>query len=83
MMDRRAFLVAVILAGGCGPNESPERSAAPNQVTPMGADTPMPGSKQPSANAEPQARTKIVYRIGFLTQVSRATISLAAPISLL
>jgi putative ABC transport system substrate-binding protein len=38
----------------------------------MGGDTPMPGSKQPSANAEPQARTKIVYRIGFLTQVRQS-----------
>jgi putative ABC transport system substrate-binding protein len=57
-MDRRTFLVA-ILASGCGPTESPQRSAAAV-------------SKQSAANLEPKPGTQTASRIAFLTQVKHS-----------
>ena len=54
-MDRRAFLVVLGVACGCGPNEAPKKVADANHATPTGAETP--GGRQQSAPVE--ARTKI------------------------
>lgn len=62
-MDRRAFLVAVIFASGCGFNEAPRKATTANHATPTGADTP--GRKQQSASADAQAKIPRVAMLVF------------------
>jgi putative ABC transport system substrate-binding protein len=62
-MDRRAFLVALIAACGCSPNEAPKKATAANHAKPTGAETP--SGKQQSASAEPQTKIPRVAMLVF------------------
>jgi putative ABC transport system substrate-binding protein len=62
-MDRRAFLVAIIVAGGCSRNETPGKATTSNHATPTGADTP--GGKQQSASPDLQAKIPRVAMLLF------------------
>src|SRR5437764_12148417 len=63
MMKRRACLVALIVAGGCGPNEAPKKAA-----TPAVAETP--GGKQQSASVESKMKIPRVAILVFGTRSS-------------
>jgi len=62
-MDRRAFLVALIVAFGCSQNEAPKKAADANYATPAGAETR--GGKQESASVEPKTNTPRVAMLVF------------------
>ena len=66
-MDRRAFLGALVVACGCGPNEAPKTAADANRATPTGAET-----KGNERAASPEPRTKIP-RVAMLVFGARAT----------
>jgi putative ABC transport system substrate-binding protein len=72
-MDRRAFLVALIVACGCGPNEAPKQAADANRATPTGTETP--GDRQQSVRAEPR---KKIPRVAMLIFGTRASASASA-----
>ena len=71
-MDRRAFLVVLIVACGCGPNEPPKKAANASRA-PTGAETP--GGKQQSAALEPRTKIPRVAMLVFGTRDSSVVTS--------
>jgi putative ABC transport system substrate-binding protein len=75
-MDRRAFLVALILVGGCGQNEAQKKAVDASHAAPTSAQTP--SGKQQSAGVEPQTR---IPRVVVLVFGTRGGVSASAPTS--
>jgi putative ABC transport system substrate-binding protein len=75
-MDRRAFLVAVTIACGCSPNETPKGSLETNSAASTG-DEKLGGKRQPSS-AEAQRK---IPRVAVLAYGGRASVSASAPTS--
>jgi ABC-type uncharacterized transport system substrate-binding protein len=73
-MDRRAFLVALIAACGCSPNEAPKTAAEAGHAPPTAAATP--GGKQHSASVDPQTK---IPRVAMLVFGTRSSASASAP----
>ena len=64
-MKRRAFLVALLVAYGCGPSDSPKKATEAANVTPAAAATPAAGTREPAA---PQTKIPRVVFLFFGTR---------------
>ena len=62
-MERRTFLLALVAASGCSPNEAPKTAADASRTAPAVAATP--GGKQQSTAAEPATRIPRVAMLVF------------------
>ena len=63
-MDRRAFLIALLTAYGCGPNEAPKIAATATNITPTAAETP-PTSKPEPLSVQPPTKIPRVAMLFF------------------
>ena len=73
-MDRRAFLVVLLAACGCGPNEAPKTAADGSRAAPTGAETP--GGNRQSATMPPQPK---IPRVSMLVFGARGNSPATAP----
>ena len=78
MIERRAFLVALIVTCGCGPNEAPKKAADAKQVMPAIAESP--DGKQQAASAVSQTKIPRVAILVFGTKNSVSATALAPPL---
>jgi putative ABC transport system substrate-binding protein len=75
-MDRRAFLVALIVACGCGPSETPKKVADADLTAPTRDKKPV--SNWQSGSVEPQTK---IPRVAVLAFGGRSSVSASAPSS--
>jgi len=74
-MDRRAFLVALVAACGCSPNEAPKTAKDASRAATTAAATP--GGKQQSSSADPP--TTKIPRVAVLVFGTRDIATATAP----
>jgi len=63
-MDRRAFLVALFAAYGCGQNEEPKKATGPSKAASPAADTP-PSTRREPGSGQPHTKISRVAMLFF------------------
>src|SRR5436190_3441116 len=78
-MDRRVFLVALIVLCGCGPNETPREPADANRAVPA---TAPPGREQQSVSAGTRIPRVVLLAFG-TKDIGSATTTITEPVAML